>query len=155
MNNFGSSSNQIGYASEADLIELLNKRGILNAQVTPQDVRRAHKTYGAEVASLKGKTKLTKTPAIKVEYVPKPLITMQILYINLIYVIEEPYLITCTEPVGVIQVSYLNRSRHARIIADALMKHIKAISNGGFEVQTIVRDQEFNAVMGLINHSSV
>jgi hypothetical protein len=67
------------------------------------------------------------------------------------YVIEEPYLVTYTEPVSVIQVSYLNRSRHARIIADALMKHIKSVSNGGFEVQTIVGDQDFNAVMDLIN----
>jgi hypothetical protein len=144
-----------GYASEADLIELLNKSGILNAQVIPQDVQRANKIYGAEVASLKGKTKLTKTPAIKVEYVPKPVITTQVLYIDLMYVIEEPYLVTYTEPVGVIQVSYLNRSRHARIIADALMKHIKTVSNGGFEVQTIVGDQEFNAAIDLINHLSV
>jgi hypothetical protein len=34
------------------------------------------------------------------------------------------------------------------------MKHTKTESNGDFEVQTIVENQEFNAVMDLINHLS-
>jgi hypothetical protein len=43
------------YPSEPDLIKLLSEGGIVNCDVTAQDVRLARAIFGPDVTSLKGK----------------------------------------------------------------------------------------------------
>lgn len=63
---------QLGYPSSRDLMDLIKSGGILNSSVTAQDVYRASQIFGADLASLKGKTVTTKPEPAKLEYIPKP-----------------------------------------------------------------------------------
>jgi hypothetical protein len=59
------------------------------------------------------------------------------------YVAKEPYLVTYTEPVGLIQTTFLNGSKTSYSILEALKNHIASLTMAKFTVKTMLSDQEF------------
>ncbi len=66
---------RLGYASVKDEALLVNSGAILNCPVTTTNVYRAVKIYGSDVASLKGKTKQQPSKIVKIEHVPRNMVT--------------------------------------------------------------------------------
>ena len=84
-----------GYASDADLIRLINNGGVINCPVTAQDVYRAHKLYGHDVGSLKGKSRMKKPLAVTFDPIPKSVVSVDIMFVE-----GNPYLLSISKPYG-------------------------------------------------------
>jgi hypothetical protein len=91
---------RLGYPSVTDIRILIDKGGIINAPVTTYDVNFAQQILGPDIPTIKGKTKLVKTDPIKIEYIPRPQLQVQTLYVDLIYVMQDPYLLSYAKPIG-------------------------------------------------------
>ena len=83
---------RLGYPSTQALIRLMKTGGLLDCEVTIHDVYRAHKIWGTDIATLKGKTKHTKNSPVRVEYIPRPL------EYDLMFVEGTAYLISVSTP---------------------------------------------------------
>ena len=74
---------QLGYPSIRDMIKMIVKGWMINIPVTVQDIVRAEKIYGPDVASLKGKTVKRKPREQPKVYVPRAMIRYVLRYILL------------------------------------------------------------------------
>ena len=87
-----------------------------NSKVTARNVHRAIDIWGPDVGSLKGKTtshqaKLEeKLPLIGIEYK-----TEQIMYVDIMFVNQVPYLVSVMQPIEFLYVSNLANREHKSI----------------------------------------
>ena len=133
---------ELGYPSEASMIELITTGGILNCPVTAHDVHRATKLWGKDVASMKGKEKLVKSKKVKFEFVPRPVVSHLVLHIDLMMVESVIFLISVSTPLGLTIVTHLPNGKGAKSIWRALQDQIYAYRAERFTIGTILTDGE-------------
>jgi hypothetical protein len=105
---------------------LIRYGGIVNCPITAQDVVRA--IYGQDVGSLKGKTKRLKSEPAKVEYVKREVSANQTLYVDVMFIESEAYLVSMSKPLGLTQITQI-ASRSVNDLRSAL--HRKQICHDG------------------------
>ena len=133
---------QLGYASDKDLIKLINSGGIINCPVTAHDVYRASRIYGYDIPSLKGKSKIKPSAIIKIEHVPRPVVSELTLHVDLMAIEGDPYLITVSTPLGLTMVTHLQGSKAEASIKQALLEQINIYAAQSFTIATILSDNE-------------
>ena len=89
-----------GFASSADLIRLINNGGVINCPITAHDVYRAHKLYGHDVATLKGKCRMRKPLAVQFDPIPRSVVSDLVMHVDIMFVEGSPYLLSITKPLG-------------------------------------------------------
>jgi hypothetical protein len=150
-------SKLLGYPSTKDTAKMLSNGSLLNCPITVQDVHRANKIYGPDVASLKGKTKTTKSAEAVVQYVPKPMVTEQVLHTDIMFVEGDPYLVSVSTPLGLVMGCHLSNSRNTTVIGKALNDQINAYRAEKFEPRTVLTDGEggINAFASELNRQGI
>lgn len=143
-------SKRLGYPSSQDLQSMLRRGVINNSPVTAQDVQRAERLYGPEVASLKGKTKAVKPTVIKPIPLPKYVVTELTMLCDLMYIEGDPYLVSVTKPLGLLMVSDLMGSRSKEHIRDSLDHQLREYLAREFIITVIWTDRE-GAIIALRN----
>lgn len=133
---------ELGYPSEASMIELINTGSILNCPVTAHDVHRASKIWGNDVPSMKGKQKLVKSNPVKVEFVPRPVVSLLVLHIDLMMVETELFLISVSTPLGLTLVTHLPNGKGAKALWKALQDQIYTYKAENFTIGSILTDGE-------------
>ena len=133
---------QLGYPSSRDLMDLIKSGGIINSNVTAQDVYRASQIFGADLASLKGKTVTTKPEPAKIEYIPKPTQEELTLHTDIMFVERDPYLVSVSTPLGLTMCTHLGGKRTESTITKALREQIAAYTAERFVVRTVLSDGE-------------
>jgi hypothetical protein len=140
---------KLGYPSDKDLMDLV-KTGIKDVPISYQDVIRANKIYGKNVAELKGKTR-AKTPlSVKVEPIPQPLTAHQVLHVDLLFIEGLVFLISVSKPLSYLMVTQLP-NRNTTSVQKALTEQINAYKSEKFTIGTILSDGE-GAVSALTNY---
>jgi hypothetical protein len=133
---------KMGYPSTRQAIDLVQSGAVLNCPITAHDILRAEKIFGPDIASLKGKTVLTKNVPIKKEYISKPVSEIQSLHADLLFVDNNPYLITVSTPLNLILVSDLGGNKTKEVLSDYIVRHVNEYKSEGFSVDMILCDRE-------------
>jgi len=133
---------QIGYPSSRDLMDLIKSGGIINSNVTAQDVYRASQIFGPDLATLKGKTVTAKPEAAKIEYTPKPTQEALTLHTDNMFVERDPYLVSVSTPLGLTMCTHLGGRRTESSVTKALREQIAAYTAERFIVRTVLSDGE-------------
>jgi hypothetical protein len=127
---------KLGYASPGQLIKMIGQGKLNNGKISAQDVVRALDIYGPDLGSLKGKT--TSHKAQLEEEVP--LITQQFesqtMYLDLMFVNKEPFVLSVTNPLEYVIVSKLSK-RDKWILWSSLESQILYITKYGFKIKMV------------------
>ena len=132
---------KLGHVSNSKLVEMLKRGDIVGTRVTTQDVVRAEAIFGPSVAALKGKTRATSSEIIKREYVPRPMLAVQNLLVDVMFVEGIPYLLSISIPLGLMMVWKLI-SRATNHVLKALIVQINAYKSQHFVIGNIGVDGE-------------
>ena len=97
-----------GYASTGQLIKLISQGKIANCNITAQDVVRAFDIWGPDLDCLKGKTPSHKAQIEDEQPILDPLQDKnKIMYIDLMFVNGNPFLIAVVKPLEYVMVNKL------------------------------------------------
>ena len=123
--------------------------GNANCPVTVQDVHKANRMFGPNLANLRGKTTRKKQEHVRVDYIeiPQDIIDMHkyvTLVADVMFVNGLPFLVTSSRGIILVTIEYLP-SRTAKRLAITLKRVLKVYTRtrGGFAVQTMMMDMEF------------
>ena len=133
---------RLGYVSAKDEAAMLNSGAILNCPVTAADVYRATRIYGKDIATLKGKTVASPSKTVKVEYIPRPVSSTLTLHVDIMFIENDPYLISVSTPLLLTMVNHLGGQKTTKVIREALNKQIAAYRAEAFEIRNILTDGE-------------
>jgi hypothetical protein len=129
----------LGYPSDADLLDLI-KTGIKDAPIDESDVRRANQIYGKGLAEVKGKNTVEKPPAVKIDHIPKPMISA-LQNVDIMFVESLPFLISVSKPLSYTMIDRLP-SRTISSVTKTLQNQINKYHLQNFKIDTILSDNE-------------
>jgi hypothetical protein len=135
---------RIGSASNKDVIDLINSGGIINCPVSAQDVYRALRIYGPDISAIKGKSTNRKPVAVKIEYIPRPIVATQVLHMDIIFISGKklPFLFSISIPLGLKIVTDLHWSREAAAVQTAISSQLSIYRAENYIFSSIVCDGE-------------
>jgi hypothetical protein len=144
----------IGNPTERELEGLVREKLIANCPVTVQDVHNANRIFGPDLANLRGKTTRKKPEHVRVDYVeiPRDIIDMHkyvTLVADVMFVNGLPFLVSSSRGISLVTIEYLP-SRTAKRLAIALERVLKVYAKGGFAVQTMMMDMEFEKLVDFL-----
>ena len=118
-----------GLTSSSEMIRMLKSGAILNCPYTVQDVLRAHKIYGPDIAALKRKTKRSKPSRTVVDNLFwRPLRAVQTLMVDLFTVCGTWFFMSLSKPLDMLMVTHLPEGKKAGGLLKALLSHILSLS---------------------------
>lgn len=131
---------RLAHASSQGTIGMLDT-GLVNCDVTKQDVRNADAIFGSSVAAMKGKThKLTSIPASPV-VAPRVTQVQQILVVDIFFVKSLPFLLGELIPLGLALCVPL-KNRSAAIVANGIRSFINTAKSRDFDCVLLRTDGE-------------
>ena len=131
----------LGYPSTADMIKMISNGSIRDCPVSVKDIHNADKIYGADIASLKGKTTSRPADRIVVTELVKSLITSLVLSIDIMFVSGIKFLLLISRDIKMLMVKHLSNSKSTTIII-VLKSMIASFIARGFTIDTIAMDGE-------------
>ena len=149
----------IGNPTERELEGMVQEKLIANCPVTVQDVHNANRIFGPDIANLRGKTTRKKPEHVRVDYVeiPRDFVDMHkyvTLVADVMFVNGLPFLVTSSRGISLVTTEYLP-SRTAKRLALTLERVIKVYIRGGFIVQTMMMDMEFEKLVDLLPNVTI
>jgi hypothetical protein len=139
----------LGYISPSELMKMIRVGAISNCPVVINDVLRAEEIYGADLASVKGKTVHHKAPSVRVEPVIAMVQQQQTLHLDIMFIDGIPFLIAIATPLYLLTVAKL-KSREVKDVRPALFSCLSAFKSANFYVSHILSDGE-GAIKSLEN----
>ena len=149
----------IGNPTDTEFKGMVREKLITNCPVTVQDVENANRIFGPDLANLRGKTIRTKPEHVRIEYVQIPRDFVELhnyvtLVADVMFVNGLPFLVTSSRGISLVTIEYLP-SRTAKRLALTLERVIKVYTRGGFVVQTMMMDMEFEKLVDLLPMSQL
>jgi len=142
-------SMQLAYPSADALCRALSNGTIHNTTVTPSDVRRADAIYGKDVAALRGKTTSSKPATVSYDSIDArgagPARSKVTLHADLMYIDNDPYLVTVGAPLQVNMLTHLRGKRDLSTLQHAMSTHLAAYNSYHVTVSGVVIDNESGA----------
>eukprot|EP01042_Synura_sphagnicola_P036589 gene36589-biopygen10819 len=144
---------RLGYPSVQSACNLVNKGDIVNCPVTSRDIIRARSVYyGPELEEIKGKLTQSKDQS---ETLSEPssvtVRATQQIYVDIIFIHGDPFLISVTMPLILIQVYNLETKRLETIIRKGLKTQLRTLTLLRSKVESIHSDGE-GGVEALVDH---
>jgi hypothetical protein len=130
---------------------------IKNCTVTPTDIDNAHKLFGADIATLRGKTARRTQDAVMADYVaiPKEIIDLNkeiTLAADVLFVSGMPFVSSLSRKVKFATMKYVS-SRSEPNLIKLLLKIVKLYKARDFEPRTALMDREFECLrIELLGH---
>ena len=135
----------MGLISPKDLMGMLVRGDIRNCDVSAKSLRDAIFVYGADIASLKGKTTRKTSPQVKIEEIDslyfKEAIGDVVLCMDLMFVGELPFLVCVSRKLNLLTVAYLP-GKGLSSLSKAVQLTLDAYKGRGYKVTTIMFDGE-------------
>ena len=144
----------IGNPTEREFEGMVREKLIANCPVTVQDVHNANRIFGPDLANLRGKTTRKKPEHVRVDYaeIPRDIVDMHkyvTLVADVMFVNGLPFLVSSSRGISLVTIEYLP-SRTAKRLAITLERVLKVYARGGFAVQTMMMDMEFEKLVDLL-----
>ncbi len=124
-----------------------------------QDVYNPNRSFGLDLANLRGKTTRKQPEHVRVDYVeiPRNLVNMHkyaTLVANMMFVNGLPFLVTLPRGISLVTIEFL-LSRTAKRLAVTVEQVLKVYARGGFGVQTMMMDMEFKKLVDLLPNVAI
>jgi hypothetical protein len=129
---------RLGYESAGGLARAVREGSISNLPITLHDIHQAEKIFGPSVAEIKGKRTQRKAPYAQESEVQKSQDKFQDLYIDIMFLQKEAYLVSVGDPIDLTMVDPLkinsNQGKNAERILEVIMAHVSSSWRQGFNV---------------------
>jgi hypothetical protein len=140
---------RLGFPSESTLAQAIRNGSISNLPITVKDIESAVSMEGRSAATLQGKAHTCNSPQVPLVQTKQLSEKRVTLYVDIMYVEKEPYLLSVGEPMGVTLVNVLATdpmsklgSKTSENLKAHLLAQIARYSLFGFTVSSIVCDSE-------------
>jgi len=130
-----------GYADTKQLQTQLKFGTVANVPFSIHDLQRADMIFGKDLASIKGKTTHRKGPKVKFEYLPSSIRKDQTLHLDLMFVQGIPFLITVSDPLGLLMATSLSSKSAVPVLA-AIKSQLADYQAHNFRVPNCTIDGE-------------
>ena len=140
-------SKRLGYESDGGLSLAIKQNSILNLPVTIKDISNAQKIFGPEVPAIKGKSTVSRSKIIPENYIGKYEDKYIQLFIDIMFVNKNPYLITISDPINLTMVDELKgynikQPRSSEVVNKILSDIISKYRSESFFIYEIVCDND-------------
>jgi hypothetical protein len=116
--------------------------GVINCDVTAQDIERSRRIYGKDIAELKGRT-TKKTPVAEdIDLSADTTQQAQGLHLDIMWVKGMAFLLGVLKPLGFTLVSFLTNGRSAIALAKAIREQVSHAARRRFQVRELRCDGE-------------
>jgi hypothetical protein len=136
----------VGYPSPREFKNMVRSNMIKNCTVTPTDIDNAHKVFGADIATLRGKKVRRTQDALLADYVAIPKEIMDLnkevtLAADVLLINGMPFVTSLSRKVKFATMEYVS-SRSEPNLIKSLLKIVKLYKSRGFEPRTTLMDRE-------------
>ena len=140
----------IGSPSERDFQGLVRQNLLKDCPITNDDIVNAHKLFGPDLASIRGKTVRRKPDHVRTDYVdiPRDLINLNsrvTMIADVMFVNGIPFLVSSSRNINLITIEHAPH-RTATKLGFLLDRIVRVYTRAGFTTATIIMDNEFNKV---------
>ena len=144
----------VGAPTERDFQGMVRHNYIKDCPVTNEDVVNAHNIFGPDLINIRGKTVRRKPDRVVTDYVeiPKDFFTRHnhvTLVADIMFVNGIPFLVSASRSINLITIEHAPQ-RTASKLGLLLNRIIRVYAHAGFQVQTILMDNEFEKVRDYI-----
>ncbi len=130
-----------GYPSEREAVHLVVDGNVKDIDFTAADVRRAFAIYGPMVQAVRGKTVAKKVSRAPTDDLQKAQQTSQVLYTDIFYVVQKPFLMSVAEPLHLTLVTELT-GETTNAIGLALQEQLGVVRARGFTPVRVYTDPQ-------------
>ena len=131
-----------GFSSEKDALSLVNDGNLTGVPVTTRDMKRAFEIYGKSAPGMRGRRTAHMASTQKVDKdLKSPHGELQVMYGDVAYFREKPYVMCLSEPLGLVTVTKVVNTK-APTLGAAVHSHISTIQSRGFLPTVLHLDPE-------------
>jgi hypothetical protein len=144
----------VGHPTDREWLGMVRANIIKNCPITDKAVINAQRIFGPELAGVRGRT-IRETPAsVTTDYVQIPREILErhrrvVLAVDVMFVNGVPFLVSVARGLNFITVEH-TKTRTAKNLAECVRHIIDMYSRGGFQVGTVLMDNEFESLRNLI-----
>lgn len=133
---------RLGYPDPESVIEVLKRGGMSDVRVSVEDVKRAYRIYGADVASLKGKSVFRAPIPVHPEQLTNlaPSKEDTILHADIMYLYGQPHLVGILQPFGLF-IGKALRTKSSSELFETFKQFINEVKSRGHDM-SIMSDGE-------------
>jgi hypothetical protein len=140
----------VGYPSPWDFNNMVRSNMIKNSSVTPTDIDNAHKNFGDNIATLRGKILRNTPDAVVADYVeiPKEILDMNkavTIAADVMFVNGLPFVVTISRKIKFTTTEYVP-SRSQQNLVKSLIKIVYLYKTRGFNPDPALMDREFECM---------
>ncbi|KAL7462937.1 hypothetical protein ACHAXS_003308 [Conticribra weissflogii] len=144
----------VGGPTEAEFTQMVRRNHLPHCNITPDAIKRANSIFGPDLTGIRGKTTWRRPEAVRNDIVGVPArIVNQNKFVclagDVMFVNGEAFVVTVSRGLKFITTHHL-ASREAINLASSIKETIKIYQQGGFKVQTILMDGEFEKIKPLL-----
>ncbi len=127
--------------------------------ITNADIIHAHKIFSPNLPNLRGKTVRRKPERVWTEYVDIPCVILDVhghvtLVADVMFVNGVPFLVSSSKNINLITIEHAPQCTASKL-GSLLQRIIRVYARAGFQVQTILMDDEFEKVRDHVPHANL
>ncbi len=144
----------LGHPTDRDFLGMVCANMIKNCPVTESAVVNANRIFGPDLAGVRGQTVRKPPESVTTNHVQIPRVILErhqvvMLAVDVMFVNGVPFLVSASHGLNLITAEY-TPSCTAKLLADRIRRIIDLYSRGGYQVGTILMDNDFEKLTSLV-----
>jgi len=144
----------LGHPTDCDFLGMVCGGMISNCPVTANAVKNAHQIFGPDLARIRGRTVRRPPESVTTDYMQIPRATLEqyqlvTLAVDVMFVNGVPFLVSVARGLNLVTAKFTS-SRTAKQLAAGITQIIDLYARGGFQVGTVLMDNEFEKLRNLM-----
>ena len=144
----------LGHPTDRDFLGMVRGGMISNCPVTANAVKNAHQIFGPDLAGIRGRMVRRPPESVTTDYVQIPRAILErhqlvTLAVDVMFVNEVPFLVSVARGLNLVTAKF-TPSRTAKQLAAGITRIIDLYARGGFQVGTVLMDNEFEKLRNLV-----
>jgi hypothetical protein len=144
----------LGHPTNRDFLGMIRSGMILNCPVTPSAVQNANRIFSPDLAGVRGRTVQRPPESVTTNYVQIPGALLEqhqrvTLAVDVMFVNRVPFLVSVARGLNLVTAEHMP-TRTAKQLAAGIVRVMDLYSRGGFQVVTVLMDNEFEKLRNLV-----
>jgi hypothetical protein len=144
----------LGHPTDRDFLGMVRSGMILNCPVTPSAEQNANRIFGPNLAGVRGGTVRRPPESVTTNYVQIPCVLLErhqrvTLAVDVMFVNGLPFLVSMARGLNLVTAEHMP-TRTAKQLAAGIVRVMDLYSRGGFQVGSVLMDNEFEKLRNLV-----